>query len=166
MGVRHGPLLVHLCALFVQYSCTKLWWWWWWCRHAILFRLCPLLTSTLYSHRRQRDAPSKVYKRFDCGQTRKIHCDISTNPAALNFTRSQKVPNLAQFSTSVAFDELWLSKGETIGDAIIPPWTTMIDSDNYNTIQIQITICNAPYFARRIRGAGMSVPRWKNGQQT
>ena len=37
----------------------------------------------------------------------------------------------------------------------------------YNTNTIQITICNAPYFARRIRGAGMSVPRWKwkNGQQ-
>ena len=34
----------------------------------------------------------------------------------------------------------------------------------YNTIQI--TICNAPYFARRIRGAGISAPRWKNGQQT
>ena len=37
---------------------------------------------------------------------------------------------------------------------------------SYNTNTIQITICNAPYFARRIRGAGMSVPRWKNGQQT
>jgi len=41
---------------------------------------------------------------------------------------------------------------------VIPLWAS--------SIQIQITICNAPYSAKRIRGARMSVPRWKNGQQT